>query len=144
MRRLLTMLGLGLTAAGAIAGSSMGALPPTRSSIAAYTTGQAEAGAQLYAQRCAMCHGQRLEGTYETPELTGKFIANWGNRPISDLFDYLGRAMPQYAPGTLTPEEDARIVAFLLSANGLPAGAAALPADSTALKGMRMGPVSPK
>lgn len=142
--RFLAMLALGLGAAGAITGSSIGALPPARSASPAYTAAQADAGGQIYAQRCAMCHGLRLEGTYETPGLTGKFIANWGNRPLGDLFDYLARAMPQFAPGTLTPEEDARIVAFLLKENGVPAGTIALPADSAALRGVRMGPVPPQ
>ncbi len=143
MRRLKAMLGLGLAAAGTIAGSSTSALP-TAAATPTYTASQAEEGSQLYAERCAMCHGMRLEGTYETPGLTGKFIANWGNRPLSDLFDYLGRAMPQFAPGTLTPEEDARIVAFLMKQNGAPAGNVALPADSTALRGMRLGPIAPQ
>jgi mono/diheme cytochrome c family protein len=144
MRRFTTMLGLGLVAAGTIAGSSTSALPPARTTVPGYTESQAEEGSQLYAQRCAMCHGLRLEGTYETPGLTGKFIANWGNRPLSDLFDYLGHAMPQFAPGTLTPEEDARIVAFIMKQNGVPAGPGPLPADSTALRGMRIGPIAPR
>jgi mono/diheme cytochrome c family protein len=115
---------------------------PAPSPAPSYTAEQAEAGAQLYAQRCAMCHGRALEGTYETPGLTGKFIANWGRRPLSDLYDYLGRAMPQFAPGSLTHEENARLVAFLLKANGAPAGAAPLPADSAALRKLVLEPPS--
>lgn len=140
----MTTLGLGLAATAMIAGSSIGAPPAARAVSPSYTESQAEEGSQLYAQRCAMCHGPRLEGTYETPGLTGKFIANWGNRPLSDLFDYLGHAMPQFAPGTLTPEEDALIVAFIMKQNGVPAGTVALPADSTALRGMRIGPIAPR
>ena len=99
-----------------------------------YTTVQAAEGAQVYAGQCAMCHGTRLEGTVEVPGLTGKFVANWAGRPVGDLYDYLARAMPQMAPGTLQPADNARLVAFILQANGAPAGSRALPADSAALQ----------
>ena len=104
-----------------------------------FTAQQADEGRMVYAQRCAMCHGPALEGTFETPALTGRFVANWAGRPAGDLYAYLGRAMPQFAPGSLSPQDDARLVAYLLSANGYPAGATPLPADDTALKGMVLG-----
>ena len=94
-----------------------------------YTTVQASEGAQVYARQCGMCHGARLEGTVETPGLTGKFVANWGSRPLGNLFDYLARAMPQTSPGTLDAQDNARLIAFILQANGAPPGDTALPAD---------------
>ena len=99
-----------------------------------YTAAQADEGARVYAVQCAVCHGARLEGTVETPGLVGKFVANWADRPLGDLFDYLARAMPQSSPGTLTPQDDARLVAFILRANGAPAGDAPLPSDGAALR----------
>lgn len=119
-----------------------GAAPPTPAGTSGgvYTVQQAEDGARVYGLRCAMCHGARLEGTVETPGLTGKFVANWARRPVGDLYDYLGRAMPQSAPGSLAPQESARLVAFLLKANGAPAGAALLPADSFALRRITFEP----
>jgi mono/diheme cytochrome c family protein len=106
-----------------------------------YSAEQASEGAQLYARRCAMCHGASLEGTVETPELVGKFVANWADRPLANLYDYLARAMPQNAPGSLAPQDNARVVAFLLQANGAPAGKAPLPADSAALRRLSFDPV---
>ena len=105
-----------------------------------YTAAQAAEGGAIYARQCAMCHGVRLEGTVETPGLTGKFIANWAGRPVGDLFDYIGRAMPQMAPGTLQPADNARLVAFILQSNGAPAGNTALPADSRALSRLNFDP----
>jgi mono/diheme cytochrome c family protein len=99
-----------------------------------YTAAQAAEGAAVYARQCAMCHGARLEGSVEVPGLTGKFVANWADRPVGDLYDYLARAMPQMAPGTLQPEDNARLVAFILQANGAPAGTRNLPAGSAALQ----------
>lgn len=111
------------------------ALPPR----ALFTARQADEGRALYAQRCAMCHGAALEGTFETPALTGRFVANWAGRPAGDLYAYLGRAMPQFAPGSLSPQDDVRLVAFLLAANGYPPGTTPLPADEATLQGMLLG-----
>lgn len=99
-----------------------------------YSAAQADEGARVYAAHCAMCHGARLEGTVETPELVGRFVARWADRPLADLFDYVSRAMPQSAPGRLGPEDNARLVAFILRANGAPAGDRLLPADDAALR----------
>jgi cytochrome c len=110
----------------------VGAAPRKR--LPVFTVQQAEQGARVYAMRCAMCHGARLEGSVETPGLTGKFVANWAGRPIGDLYDYLGRAMPQPAPGSLSPEDNLRLLAFLLHANGAPGGTVPLRADSPALR----------
>ena len=106
-----------------------------------YTEAQATAGAQIYGERCVMCHGAQLEGTYEIPGLTGKFAANWSRKPLGALSDYIARAMPQSAPGSLAPEETAHVVAFLLKANGMPAGTRPLPADSAALQRIAFVPV---
>ena len=95
-----------------------------------YVRADAERGAALYAERCAMCHGATLEGTHEVPGLTGKFVANWAGRPAGDLPAYLGRAMPQFAPGSLQPDEAAQLAAFLLQSNGYPAQEAAGAAGS--------------
>lgn len=89
-----------------------------------FTEAEADAGRELYEARCAQCHGRALEGGVEIPALTGRFVANWGGRPVGDLHDYIARAMPQYAPASLTPGETSAVVAWILKANGYPAGAA--------------------
>jgi cytochrome c len=108
-----------------------------------YTAAQADEGARLYATQCAMCHGTRLEGTVETPALVGKFLAQWADRPLGDLFDYIARAMPQGSPGRLAPQDNARLVAFILRANGAPAGNGPLPADAAALRQIAFDPAEP-
>jgi mono/diheme cytochrome c family protein len=109
-----------------------------------YTAAQAEEGARIYAVRCAMCHGVRLEGTVETPALVGRFIGNWAGRPLGDLFDYVSRAMPQPAPGSLSPEDNARVVAYILQVNGAAQGSRALPADARALRRIDFDAVTPR
>lgn len=109
-----------------------------------YTAVQADEGARVYLVRCAMCHGARLEGSVEVPALKGKFVANWAGRPLGDLYDYMGRAMPQPAPGSLSPQDNARLLAYLLRANGAPEGRAALPADLPALRRIAFAPPGPQ
>jgi mono/diheme cytochrome c family protein len=128
----------GLAAMAMLAAGVPASSKGTRSGV--YTAAQADEGARVYAARCAICHGARLEGTVETPGLVGKFVANWADRPLGDLFGYLARAMPQGSPGTLTPQDNARLVAFILRANGAPAGDAPLPADAAALRRMTFDP----
>jgi S-disulfanyl-L-cysteine oxidoreductase SoxD len=105
-----------------------------------YTAAQAASGAQIYAINCAMCHGSNLEGRGEIPALTGRFVANWAGRPLADLFSYVSQAMPQHAPGSLTPEQNAQLVALILQANGAPEGRRVLPADEAALHRIMFDP----
>jgi len=141
------MKGRALTRLAAVAALALAGGAPALgkgSQSGVYSAAQADEGAQVYAMQCAMCHGARLEGTVETPGLVGKFVANWANRPLGDLFDYLARAMPQSSPGRLTPQDNARLVAFILRANGAPAGDAPLPADAAALRRTVFDPASPE
>lgn len=126
----------------ALACSAASAAPKNAPRLS-YTAAQAAEGAQVYAVRCAMCHGRRLEGTLETPALTGKFVANWAGRPVSDIPAYLMLAMPQFAPGSLSSDDAVRLTAFILQANGYAAGtrpftaSAALPLPSRPIASLR-------
>jgi cytochrome c len=125
----LAVFTMAATAAGA-AGTSAGV----------YTTAQADSGAGVYAQRCALCHGKTGEGTWEVPPVKGRFMANWGKSSVAALSDYIGRAMPQYAPGTLTATEKTDLVAYLLQLNGQPAGTKPLPEGGAPLAAMQIDP----
>jgi quinoprotein glucose dehydrogenase len=57
---------------------------------------------------------------------------------VGDLFDRIKTTMPQTAPGTLTPEQTADIVSFILSFNKFPSGSTALPMELDALKAVKM------
>lgn len=88
----------------------------------AYTEEQASRGQTLFQQSCARCHGANLAGTFETPPLMGRFVPYWAGTTMDALFDYVSTAMPLGRPGSLGPSANAAIVAFLLKANGFPAG----------------------
>ena len=92
-----------------------------------YTADQAKKGEGLYKEQCAACHGDNLEGSGPMPPLAGKdFLANWSGKTLGDLYEKTQTTMPATAPGTLTPEQTADIVAYILSKDNFPTGAAAL------------------
>ena len=70
------------------------------------------------------------------------FVSNWVGRPVADFFGFIKSAMPKTEPGSLTDDEYASIVAYILKLNGMPAGKEALPADTIALQKIRFD--SPK
>jgi S-disulfanyl-L-cysteine oxidoreductase SoxD len=96
-------------------------------------SGTAAAGSLLYAAKCAACHGPK---GYDGPEMalvtppadyrdsTGKparklkTIGNYWPYATT-LYDYIRRAMPFNAPGSLEPGEVYSLTAFLLAKNGV-------------------------
>ena len=90
---------------------------------AAYTAAEAEAGRAAYDRACASCHMPNLSGSFEAPELAGPaFRGGWGAQSVEALIDFVGATMPPDAPGSLPPEDYARIAAYILQANGFAAG----------------------
>jgi mono/diheme cytochrome c family protein len=93
---------------------------------ALYTEDQATKGALLYYQNCSMCHGPNLdgqEGGYSGPALKGADFADPSyDFHVSDIFNFVAKQMPAATPGSLSPEVDVEIMAFILKQNGYPAG----------------------
>ncbi|GBQ91434.1 cytochrome c [Gluconacetobacter johannae DSM 13595] len=116
-----------------LAASAAPAMARPAAARPSYTAEQADRGAALYQGACAMCHGASLGGAFDVPPLTGRFVMNWAGAPLSDLFGYIRRAMPQMAPGTLSADDTASLVAFLLRQNGTAPGGTLLAARPQAL-----------
>jgi S-disulfanyl-L-cysteine oxidoreductase SoxD len=112
------------------------AQPPTKSIWdGVYTQAQADRGKALYAQECASCHGGELTGGEMAPPLAGgEFMAGWDGLTIGDLFERVRISMPQNAPGSLSGQQNADILAFMFSANKFPAGAEEMPKEAGILK----------
>jgi cytochrome c len=104
-------------------------------------SGTARDGAPVYAQKCAACHGANGEGgsadrlVGAEPKDSAPFgpdYERWRNgQPdvpftignywpyATTIFDYVRRAMPAAAPGTLTADETYSLTAWLLARNGI-------------------------
>ena len=80
-------------------------------------------GEKLYAENCAMCHGEGLTGIEMAPALAGDmFNQNWEGVALSDLLERMRSSMPQDKPGTLSRAQNADILAHMLRVGGFPAG----------------------
>jgi alcohol dehydrogenase (cytochrome c) len=119
----------------------------TAQTAGSYTVAQADAGRAIFDRSCATCHMTDLSGAFEAPELTGpNFRLAWGERPVGELLDLVSVSMPPGQGGSLGDEAYASVVAFILQANGVPAGSQALAAgqQTRVAAGARPGsPVSP-
>ena len=99
-------------------------LPPGR--------GTAKEGTEIFAKRCALCHGRNGEGGSAQRLVSGS-PGNPHRGPFKDTeksatsyypyptiaWDYINRAMPANKPGSLTPDEVYAVVAFLFYRNGI-------------------------
>jgi len=90
--------------------------------------GTAAQGKDVYASKCAKCHGGQGQGGDEGPLVGGQGSLR-GPKPLktvgsywpyaTTLFDYVNRAMPFKQPGTLTHNQVYAVVAFVLQLNGI-------------------------
>jgi cytochrome c553 len=127
-------------AAPATPASSAAAVGERNTSAGVFTDAQATQGGRLYRDRCASCHGARLEGKEVAPAISGPvFLANWTGLTVDELFERIQTSMPSDNPGTLTRDEVSQLVAFILRTSRFPAGTTALPSDAEALKAITIG-----
>ena len=113
------------------AGAAQSSPDSMRSTLAGvYTSAQAARGRDTFAGLCQSCHSP---DTHTGPS----FTASWSAQPLSRLFIYISENMPQTDPGTLSPEQYAQVLAFILQMNGLPPGPRELPADPAKLRLIR-------
>src|SRR3954468_16992023 len=108
-----------------------------------YTPVQARPGPAQFEQNCAGCHRQDLGGILG-PTLKGeRFLDQWREFPLEVLINDMRAQMPQRSPGTLPVNAYVDIAAYLLEANGLPAGAEELTQDIAA-RVLLVAPGGPK
>jgi len=111
-----------------------------------FTQEQEKRGEAIYNRECSTCHGERLKGGEGAPALTGtEFTASWNGQTVADLFDRIRQTMPAppEQPGKLTPQQNAEVVAHILSVNGFPAGPTELPVEIGPLKQIRIDAAKP-
>ncbi len=94
-----------------------------------YSKDQAARGAKQYATVCANCHdpAKVAAGKKPAPPLVGDaFLTKWDGRTLGELEDQIFTTMPNDGSATLTEDQTADLVAYILQANGMPDGPAAL------------------
>lgn len=109
---------------------------------ALYTAAQAQAGASVYQQSCAVWHGSLLEGG-AAPALKGPAFGEMATAQgltVDSLITVVSATMPQSDPGSLTPNQVNAVVAYILQENSYPAGSAALAPGNATLKDIKVTP----
>jgi S-disulfanyl-L-cysteine oxidoreductase SoxD len=92
-------------------------------------SGSAVEGAKVFAAKCSFCHGRNAEGIFPWPRLAGGVGTLNTPTPIrssgsylpyaTTIWDFINRAMPRDAEGTLSPSEVYAVTAFILFKNGI-------------------------
>ena len=99
-----------------------------------FTAAQANRGATLYGDNCAMCHGDGLDDGEFAPALKGPgFATYWKGKNAADVMTYISTMMPPTQPGGLGAQAYADVFAYVLKSGGAAPGAKELPADPAAL-----------
>jgi len=85
-------------------------------------------GKEVFAENCAACHGDNGQGGIKDRLVGGQGTLASDN-PIktvgsfwpyaTTLFDYIHRAMPYQAPGSLSVDDTYAVTAYLLNLNGI-------------------------
>ena len=89
----------------------------------AYTEEQAKRGKLAYEQGCAECHGPALEGDDMSPPLVGSdFLWAWDGLSLGDLFERIRISMPDGKANSMSRQEKADSLAYLLMMNEMPPG----------------------
>jgi quinoprotein glucose dehydrogenase len=113
---------------------------PTSRSIwdGVYTEEQARRGKDLYLTHCLSCHGESLQGGGQVHALVGpEFAANWNGLSMGDMLERTRISMPMDKPGTLSRQQIADVLSFVLSANKAPAGTVELPRQTELLSAIK-------
>jgi cytochrome c len=117
-----------------------------------YSEPQARRGEEAYKGQCAYCHQPDLSGgffdngTGRAPALAGpkafdsSFVERWRDQTVGEFIATIAATMPQTKPASLPVQTYIDIAAFVMSKNGIPAGAADLPADIPTLQEIAIVP----
>ncbi len=109
-----------------------------------YTEAQAEQGQQVFIQNCASCHGEQLQGK-SAPAIAGTAflkkadLLGWS---VADMRHLVVTQMPRDNPGSLSPDQYAAVIAYLLDKDCYPAGQDKFPTQVTEpIKNAKLHPV---
>lgn len=93
---------------------------------------QVELGKQLYGTNCAVCHGDKGQGTGDAPRLVGidqgalplkapdtRMLRHEDFVTVGDVASFVVMNMPPNKAGSLSTDQYLAIVAFAIDANGV-------------------------
>ena len=127
-RALAMAIGLSIAASAATAQAGSDSSRSTQDCV--FSVAQARRGQRIFQQVCAECH-QPAEFS------ESGYLNSWVGQSVGDLFDLIRGSMPYDNPSRLRPRQYVDIISYILSINGLPAGAEEMKSDARALRQIR-------
>jgi mono/diheme cytochrome c family protein len=119
-RRVLAGSAAFVLAIGTIVFAQAGAERTVRDQV--YSDAQAARGKAVYDKQCSSCHDGGMG-----PSIKGDdFLASWENKTVRTLYSRIMTTMPSDEPGSVPEPDLLDLVAYLIRANGFPAGDKAL------------------
>jgi S-disulfanyl-L-cysteine oxidoreductase SoxD len=91
-------------------------------------SGTVAQGKQVYEDNCAVCHGDKGQGGIKDRLVGGQgtLVSDTPVKTVGSfwpyattLFDYIRRAMPYQAPGSLGADDTYAVAAYILNINGI-------------------------
>ena len=105
-----------------------------------FSEAQANRGQAVYPGSCGTCHGRRLNGAPDDPDMRStpplaraRFLRVWEGRSLATLFEYTRATMPENNPNSLTDQEYVDVIAYMLTVGRIPAGDDELQPDPQSL-----------
>jgi cytochrome c5 len=117
--------------------------PPKTIKDKVFTKEQAARGADLYAKSCDRCHDPAKVPAGKKPgppTIGAKFLENWQDKTLGELYGTIFNTMPGDGTLILTADQSLDLVAYVLQANGFPAGETPLKNDDV-MKGIVITPI---
>ncbi len=94
---------------------------PAKALPTLFSNSEAVQGRVVFEQHCAACHGDDLRGKIG-PALIGPSLGSAGNHTtVSIMFNVIAFEMPADYPASLTKQNYADVMAYILQRNGYPA-----------------------
>ncbi|MGE0394992.1 MAG: c-type cytochrome [Vicinamibacterales bacterium] len=122
--------------AGLVSPERLSAQDPPKIWTGVFSEAQAKRGHDVFVNRCAHCHDERLTGGEGPALVGGQFNRSWGSRTLQRLFVKIKDRMPPGEVFAATDKEKLDIVAFILMMNGFPPGSRDLPMDAEELSSL--------
>jgi mono/diheme cytochrome c family protein len=95
-----------------------------------FTAAQVDSGKAKYREACQICHGSSLaNGQFGTPLRGNFFHDKWKGKSLGELQQFIYEKMPPDKMMSLTPEQHADLLAYILSRNDMMPGDVPLSGD---------------
>lgn len=109
----------------------IGSMPSAAQESLSFTTEQAEQGKSTYREVCQICHGSSLaNGQFGTPLRGNFFRTKWQGKSVGELLQFIYEKMPPDNVMSLTAEQSAELLAYILSRNDIAAADIPLSSDT--------------